>query len=859
MRKTRVAAYCLILWLGAAGAARAESELFSAKVALCAPIRIPVPAAVIPERMFREKRLAIGLTAVNAAAGWTVHTGAAVTYLTDGTRREPLADAPAAPDAHLGAVRSGAAKELVFRLPPEFAGKDLTVVVERGLFSMLAAPRGDYTLRAWIGLRPEFRVHVDRMNRNAIIDCTAFGRHGKRFVYRASDGRVRETTAATARFRFADPPAAFTVTVEAETVDGEKFTRELAVTPHPAAGAAPFPAAEVRSGPCVYSVDDLASVAREGLGNLAVLWNEKSPAAAKEAPLRELAAAGVAFSTIYRSGRDNRETAGRYREWTGGRYYGNNIGEFAGYLYQGPKEAAACRRPVDFTDLRTARDEFIDCFIAPRARQEHEQFASFFSTCGATLADYELAGGVDFLACELYAVGAQNLNFATAEMRGAARKWRPEFWGGWLAEEWQTFNVPYDSQQKYALLRAGLFSQYLMGTAMMVLESGAHATQAHRHTRGAADKRQGFDGFAPTHYRATLRDFHRFLRARPRAAGSPETPIALLRGNLDAWVGMRHAGFAVWAQHGTAARDARWRQGAPEDAWEQARHVFTPIGKDALAPYANYWIGGSPWGQVDVAGLAEDSRPADLARYRLAVGCGWNTLTPELARTLAAYVRDGGHLLLCLPHFSTRSDREYAAYAPGDLGADGDLRELIDLRVTGFTKASGAVTGSAAAPGGDDGDPLPELRDEPVAETVCGAATEVTATVGGRPLIVSAARGQGRVTVLLGKNYPGSGAYAAVYRRALAAAAAAARPPLWLRPLPEDRDAPRYIHCAAYADTLYFLNTDCVRPRTVTAVADGRETRLTLAPCEFQAWDRQTLRAAFSDRMPPETAENPGK
>ena len=37
----------------------------------------------------------------------------------------------------------------------------------------------------------------------------------------------------------------------------------------------------------------------------------------------------------------------------------------------------------------------------------------------------------------------------SAEARGAARKWGPEYWCAWNAHEWQTCGLPYRTEQKY--------------------------------------------------------------------------------------------------------------------------------------------------------------------------------------------------------------------------------------------------------------------------------------------------------------------------------------------------------------------------------------------------------------------------
>ena len=91
----------------------------------------------------------------------------------------------------------------------------------------------------------------------------------------------------------------------------------------------------------------------------------------------------------------------------------------------------------------------------------------------------------------MYAVGCGNLAYATAEARGAAKRFGRSWWSAWLAHEWQTFGIPYESDDKYLTLEAGMKSLYLIGTSLMCLESGSSGTQAHPHTWGGTKDADG--------------------------------------------------------------------------------------------------------------------------------------------------------------------------------------------------------------------------------------------------------------------------------------------------------------------------------------------------------------------------------
>ena len=191
----------------------------------------------------------------------------------------------------------------------------------------------------------------------------------------------------------------------------------------------PRPQSEVLTGICYYrdAFDQYDKFIAEDLGNLLAQWSDDTSAEFKEPYLKRLGEKGITYMGIYRSGRESRQDLDRYRQALGGRYLTNNIGEYAGYLYQDRKSADAINMPTDQTDMRDARDRFLE-FINRRVRREHKVYDYILSTSGSALADYELMGGIDFMSSELYAVGANNINYAIAEMRGAARKWRPEYW-----------------------------------------------------------------------------------------------------------------------------------------------------------------------------------------------------------------------------------------------------------------------------------------------------------------------------------------------------------------------------------------------------------------------------------------------
>jgi len=806
----------------------AELHLYGPQpIRLAERLEIPISPEAVSAQDRAAGRASFFITVQNGrGCAWTL-LSAQPPYLADGTNRYLLAGLPQGPN--FGALAAGRPLALAFPLPPD-GGRPLRLILPSGIYSY-SAPAGDFLLEVWKGLRLRPKGSADRMNRMFTVDASDVAGAARTYRFERSGHAPVLSESPLWRERL-DTRAPFDVRVTASLTNGEALVGTARVMPHETATPVPLADGEILVGICFYKHADpdesfyVDAFLREDLGNLAVFW----PGSETFRPripeyTRALAAKGVYSMTIYQN--ESAEEVARRARDAGVRFFlNNNLGEYASYVYQGLREAEACKIPQR-GDLQSCRDHFTDRYMAEGVARYHRSYPFVFSTCGASIANYELEGGVDFMSAELYAVGAQNLAWATSEMRGAARKWQPEFWAGWLAHEWQTCQIPYTSEQKFQLLRASLYQQYLMGTRIIVLESGADGTQAGLYTAGAGQKNVGYGDETPRRYRAEMKRFYDFVRATPRAQGTPETRLALAMGNNDLYVGLCSEGFVSWAQHAAAATNANWRYGDPERTWAAAQATFTPLLKGALAPCQNLWLAGSPFGQVDVVGVDGHTRLGDLIRYKLLAYAGWNSMTASVMTLLSQYVREGGTLFISLPHFSTRRDREYRNYAAADLIGGGDLSELIAVSVSGKTAARGALLGDAAF--------VPEgaaaLADEPVARAARGkdVAVEVAAA-DGTPLLVSQAVGQGKVYLLLAWEYAGKASLCGLYRQALRVLAGRVEQRATLAPGP-DAAAVSY---AVYGDTLYLLNIDCRAPRVAELAVRGRTERVPLAPGEFK-------------------------
>ena len=795
-------------------------------IRLAEHLELPLPAEAVSAKDREDGKVSLFITVQNdRGCAWTLHT-AQPPYLAAGTNRFPLSRLPAGP--HFGALAAGQPLALDFPVTRE-ASSPLRLVLPSGIYSY-SAPAGEFRLEAWKGLRLRPKGSVDPMNRMFTVDASDVSSAARAYRF-ARPGRAPVVSDRPVWRGRLDDRTPFDVHVTAVLTNGEELAGTARIAPHEKTTPAPLPDGEILVGLCFYKHADpdesfyVDAFLKERLGNLAVFW----PGSETFRPripeyTRALAAQGIYSMTIYQN-ESAQEVARRAQDASGRFFLNNNIGEFASYLYQGLREAEACKIPQR-GDLQACREHFTDRYMAEGAAAYHRNYPYIFSTCGASIANYELEGGVDFMSAELYAIGAQNLAWATSEMRGAARKWQPEFWSGWLAHEWQTGQIPYASEQKFQLLRASLYQQYLMGTRIIVLESGADATQAGLYTAGAGQRNFGYADETPRRYRSEMKRFYDFVRTTPRAKGTPETHIALAMGNNDLYVGLYNEGFVPWAQHKAAGTNANWRYGAPERTWLAAQETLTPLPPGALAPYPNLWLAGSPFGQIDVVGVDSHTRLGDISRYKLLAYTGWNTMTGDILDLLNQYVRAGGTLFIGLPHVSTRRDREYRNYAVGDLIGKGDLSTLIAVSVSAKAGASGTLQGAA--------DFLPEglaLTNEPAARVTLGSVvkTEVAAS-DGTPLLVSQKVGAGQVYLLLTWEYPGKPSLCSLYKKALRTLAGRVEQRVTLAPGPDAES----ISYAVYADALCLLNVDCRTNRVAGITAQGRTERIPLRPGEFK-------------------------
>ncbi|MDO4583555.1 MAG: hypothetical protein Q4D62_05570 [Planctomycetia bacterium] len=761
---------------------------------------------------------------------WTIF---ATPYLTTPTTEARNADARkifpsnVPQDSHWGR-RDGSGIRLDFTIPTDWT-KPLVLVIPSGIYSW-GEPRGKWHVEIWQGLRLNTSLRREAGGRFFSIEIR--NPEVTHVEWDVPDFMELRKTPNRAEWSGRMPAQACVIRARLVDHQGKKWEHAWELTPTLA--KPPLNPCEVVVGTCFYGDDKpLASEETEWeaparspryteafylekflespYARLAVFWPaDDEVVGERDEWIKRLSQKGIYSMSIYQ--RQSADKVQKLRQISNEMFLGNNLGEYASYLYQGRSGAEACQIK-QVGDMVHARDEFVKGWMLNGTRQYHLDYPVIFSTSGAAVADYELQGGVDMMLTELFAIGAQNIAYASSEMRGAARKWQPEFWGGWLAHEWQTCVIPYDVPQKWRLLEAALAQQYMMGSSLLINESGATSTQAGFYTRDSGKQNRTYFSETCQNYREILRKFAEFAQENRRKSNSPEVNIAILRGNADAYIGIPLENQAVWSQFDAAQRDADWFYGEPEASWEVVKETFFPLPEDAVAPYQNTWLAASPYGQVDIVGMDDFITLEELRRYQLLIFTGWNSMTKRQFDLLVRYVEEGGILLASPVHFSMRTDRQFRSLRPADFPNNGNLAPLIDVRIN------------------ERGEPEPGTKVE-VLENQCFRQM----------------RGKGYVYLIRKTLFPDASQIRDDYQK-------------WMRHLAEQISSPvlskgetsRYLFYAVYSDYIDFLNVDLNRSHEFNIQMDGRTEKWTLPPA---GWTRKmrknptSSQAMFTETFP---------
>ena len=366
---------------------------------------------------------------------------------------------------------------------------------------------------------------------------------------------------------------------------------------------------------------------------------------------------------------DLEEIVAEAGEYFVGRYA---VGEAGGMLYW-PKSYVIDEGVHAYPNLPPCRNEkeAHDAYIAYlRGQLDFERR----EICDCPLFDVESSiafarhaeAGIDGLCLEMLP-GDPRLTLAA--IRGTARS-RMMLWGVHIAMLWYGgFALDGLWLRRW---RISLYLAFLSGADFIYPESG------HLEYAVAGTKRFRFRSPEMRRTRRELRRLHQLSQVHARPAAGPLTPAAVLLGNCDGHPGIWNP--YAWGQYESGGK---WETSDAERGWELFDAVFRKedIFHENVKGEHNH-TGNPPCGQIDVV-----PPEADLSRYTLLLLTGYNRMDDVLYEKLAAYVENGGHLVIWLSHFDTAEKRG----DPVKLYRNGDLARLCGLRVTGREKED--VTG----------------------------------------------------------------------------------------------------------------------------------------------------------------------
>jgi hypothetical protein len=272
-----------------------------------------------------------------------------------------------------------------------------------------------------------------------------------------------------------------------------------------------------------------------------------------------------------------------------------------------------------------------------------------------------------------------------ASTRGAAKAYRSPWWG--VSTVLSYYQAP-SNRWTPERLAIGYYTFFAGGASMLLEMNMALACwglcSAFFTQQGSPPMRLGdaecreFDDPICARAREILTEFYRFSQFHQRPASGPRVKLGVVMGHLDGYLGEKQE--YVWC-----VEDPAFAAGPAEATWRHFPRLFES--EEWYIPPCKYywqadpakfrWHGTPPCGQVDIVPV--EAPPDVLQSYGCLVFLGWNTMTPEQYAKLTAYVKNGGRLLMCLPHLSTQLRRDL----PLELINDGDLTELFGVKVLG--------------------------------------------------------------------------------------------------------------------------------------------------------------------------------
>lgn len=171
-------------------------------------------------------------------------------------------------------------------------------------------------------------------------------------------------------------------------------------------------------------------------------------------------------------------------------------------------------------------------------------------------------------------------------------------------------------------------------------------------------------------FRKILGDFAKWVSKNPRPEGLPCAAVAFMQGRMDGYVGS-------WQTHKWGQRlNDDFRIGDDERAWSIVDQCYERDGWSSRDHNGSVdFSANPPLGTVDI--VPYDIPEEQLAKYKVVVFVGFNSMDDALYKKLVDYVAGGGTLLMTAKHLDT-VDGPLEDYKPYN---GGDWTELTGLKV----------------------------------------------------------------------------------------------------------------------------------------------------------------------------------
>lgn len=443
------------------------------------------------------------------------------------------------------------------------------------------------------------------------------------------------------------------------------------------------------------------------------------------------------------------------------------------------------------------------------------------------LTKYNIEAGIKFHVLEAPNGDADML---IPSMRGAVRNLGINEFHSLIAHEWYG-GMRHEDILKRKRLELLWKYLYISGASSIKFESGSDIVSSYGHTFD-------YDSDVCADYRRAQESLLELTKTDERPAGLPKVKFGIISGLYDGYAGFCNS--SVWAQFGRA----EWGHGEAEYSY---RLILDMANKRRWCDVNNYGSEDTSsfpaYGTYDIVPIESDVEA--LSKYEHLVFLGWNTMTDENMEKIYQYVKGGGKLLLSAAHLNYSVKREGEFIIPSNEW----LEKLCGCRYAGedvYTNCGTkfrytSVNEKHLYPGSLSYgcDPLFSAGYTTYMKTeLCGgeALGYATNTWGnnGEPIVNTVIEnkiGDGTVTFVTSKNYPGHPALAPLYSMLLSEFVSSSARECEIKVISSDK-----LRYSVYeGGKLYLLNTDYDFPITVKIVYGEKEQTVTLDSLELKA------------------------